>query len=58
VRDFPTFGDAQVLAAIPVIFTASDRRRRRIVFVSWAAAYCIALVVVGAVIISAIQAQS
>ena len=55
VRDFPSFGDAQVLAAIPMISTTSDRRRRRIVFVSWAVAYSAALFVVGSAVVSALN---
>jgi polysaccharide biosynthesis transport protein len=55
VNDFPQFGDAQVLGAIPRISTAGDRRRRRFVFVSWAAAYSIALFLVGATVISAVN---
>jgi succinoglycan biosynthesis transport protein ExoP len=55
VRDFPQFGDAQVLGAIPRISNAGDRRRRRLVFVSWAAAYSVAIFVVGAVVVSAVN---
>jgi uncharacterized protein involved in exopolysaccharide biosynthesis len=55
VNDFPQFGDAHVLGAIPRISNAGDRRRRRFVFVSWAAAYSIALFVVGTVILAAVN---
>ena len=55
VGDFPQFGDAQVLGAIPRISNASDRRRRRFMFVSWAAVYTFALFVVGATVLSAIN---
>ena len=55
VRDLPVFGDAQVLAAIPHISNTRDRRRRRLVFVSWAAAYAAALFIVGTVVISAVK---
>jgi succinoglycan biosynthesis transport protein ExoP len=54
VGDFPQFADAQVLASIPQISNSRDTRRRRFVFVSWAAAYGIALFVVGAAVISAV----
>jgi hypothetical protein len=55
VKDLPVFGDAVVLASIPHISNASDRRRRRIVFASWAAAYAAALFVVGSVVIAALK---
>ena len=55
VRDLPMFGDAQVLAAIPHISNTRDRRRRRLVFVSWAAAYAAALFIVGTVVVSALR---
>jgi polysaccharide biosynthesis transport protein len=55
MSDFPLFGDAQVLGAIPRISNAGDRRRRRFVFVSWAAAYSVALFVVGAAVVSAVS---
>jgi polysaccharide biosynthesis transport protein len=55
MNDFPQFGDAQVLAAIPRISNTSDRRRRRLVFVSWAMAYSIAIFVVGAAVVSAVS---
>jgi succinoglycan biosynthesis transport protein ExoP len=53
--DFPQFADAQVLASIPQISNSRDRRRRRLVFVSWAAAYGVALFVVGAAVLSAVS---
>lgn len=53
IGDFPQFGEAQVLAAIPLISTTADRRRRRVVFASWVAAYSAALFVVGAAILAA-----
>jgi polysaccharide chain length determinant protein (PEP-CTERM system associated) len=54
-RDVPSFGDAPVLATIPEILNTRDRRRRRLVFASWAAAYGIAIFVVGATVISALH---
>jgi polysaccharide biosynthesis transport protein len=54
VNDFPLFADAQVLASIPLISNSRDTRRRRLVFVSWIAAYGIALFVVGATVLSAV----
>lgn len=54
-RDLPSFGGAPVLATIPEILNTRDRRRRRLVFVSWAAAYAVALFVVGATVISALH---
>jgi succinoglycan biosynthesis transport protein ExoP len=55
VRDIPMFGDAQVLASIPTILNTRDRRRRRLVFVSWAAAYTAAIFVVGVTVVSAFK---
>jgi succinoglycan biosynthesis transport protein ExoP len=52
-RDLPSLGP--VLAAIPAISNSRDRRARRLKFVSWAAAYAVALFVVGATVISAVQ---
>jgi hypothetical protein len=54
-RDLPSFGDAPVLATIPNILNTRDRRRRRLVFVSWAAAYGIAIFVVSATVVSALR---
>jgi polysaccharide biosynthesis transport protein len=54
-RDLPSFGDAPVLATIPNILNTRDRRRRRLVFVSWAAAYGIAIFVVSATVVSALH---
>lgn len=54
-RDVPTFGDAPVLASIPTILNTRDRRRRRLVFVSWAAAYTAAIFVVGLTVVSAFK---
>jgi uncharacterized protein involved in exopolysaccharide biosynthesis len=55
VRDLPAFGDAVVLASIPTISNTRDRRRRRLVFVSWAAAYAAALFVVGTVVVASLK---
>jgi polysaccharide biosynthesis transport protein len=55
VKDLPVFGDAAVLASIPHISNTSDRRRRRFVFVSWAAAYTVAIFVVGSVVVAALN---
>jgi hypothetical protein len=55
VRDLPAFGDAVVLASIPSISNTRDRRRRRFVFVSWAAAYAAALFIVGTVVVSSLK---
>lgn len=55
VKDFPQFADAQVLATIPRIANSKDRRRRRLVFASWVAAYGIAVFVVGSAILQAIN---
>ncbi len=55
VRDLPLFGDAQILASIPTILNTRDRRRRRLAFVSWAAAYVIAVFVVGTTVVSALK---
>ena len=54
-RDLPMFGDAQLLASIPKILNTHDRRRRRWVFASWAAAYSAAIFIVGATVISALK---
>jgi succinoglycan biosynthesis transport protein ExoP len=54
VNDFPMFGDAQVLASIPIIPNTRDSRRRRLVFISWVAAYGVALFVVGAAVVSSV----
>jgi polysaccharide biosynthesis transport protein len=54
-RDVPLFGDAPVLASIPTILNTHDRRRRRLVFMSWAAAYTAAIFVVGLTVVSALQ---
>jgi polysaccharide chain length determinant protein (PEP-CTERM system associated) len=55
VRDLPAFGDAPVLASIPLISNTRDRRRHRLVFVSWAAAYAAAVFIVGTVVVSAVK---
>lgn len=55
VRDLPLFGDAQVLASIPLIQNSRDRRRRRLVFASWAAAYGVAIFAVGATVVAALR---
>lgn len=55
VSDLPMFGEASVLASIPLISNARDRRRRRMVFTAWAAAYAAALFFVGTVVISAVN---
>ena len=55
VRDLPVLGDALVLAAIPRISNSRDRRLRRLKVVSLAAAYSIAVFVVGATVISAVN---
>ena len=54
-RDLPEFGDGPLLASIPTIPNASDRRRRRLILISWAAAYGAAICVVGMTVISALQ---
>jgi len=53
--DLPLFGDAVVLGSIPVISNRRDRRRRKLAFLSWAAAYAVALLVVGTVVVSAVS---
>ncbi|HWM65660.1 MAG TPA: Wzz/FepE/Etk N-terminal domain-containing protein [Steroidobacteraceae bacterium] len=55
VGDLPVLGDALVLAAIPRISNSRDRRLRRLKIVSLAAAYSLAVVFVGAVVISAVN---
>jgi polysaccharide chain length determinant protein (PEP-CTERM system associated) len=55
VKDLPLSGDVVVLASIPLISNARDQRRRRLVFTSWAAAYTVALLVVGSVVVSAVK---
>jgi polysaccharide biosynthesis transport protein len=55
VSDLPVFGDAVVLAAIPLISNTRDRRRRRFVIASWAAGYVAAICVVGTVVVSALK---
>jgi polysaccharide biosynthesis transport protein len=56
VSDLPMFGgEASVLASIPRISTARDRRKRRLAVVGWAVAYTAALVFVGSVVISAVN---
>ena len=55
LKDLPLFGDAIVLASIPHISNTVDRRRRRLAFLSWAAAYVAALFIVGTVVISALK---
>jgi succinoglycan biosynthesis transport protein ExoP len=52
-RDLPMFGDSPVLASIPHILNTQDRRRRRLKFVSWAAAYAAAILAVGLTVVSA-----
>jgi polysaccharide chain length determinant protein (PEP-CTERM system associated) len=52
-QDFPAFGDAELLATIPLIETSKDRRRRRIAFASWAVAYSVAILAVGVVVSAA-----
>jgi succinoglycan biosynthesis transport protein ExoP len=54
-RDLPSLGGAPVLAVIPEISNSRDRRMRRLRFVSWATAYAVALFVVGATVIRAVQ---
>lgn len=54
-RDLPLFGDAPILAAIPNILTTSDRRRRRLAFASWTAAYAVAIFVVGTTVVHALR---
>ncbi len=55
VRDLPLFGEVQMLAAIPTIMTKRDRRRRRLAFASWAAAYTVAILVVGTTVVHALR---
>jgi polysaccharide biosynthesis transport protein len=54
-RDMPILDDVPVLANIPFISNKRDRRRRALVFTSFAAAYSLAAVVAGAVILSALH---
>jgi polysaccharide biosynthesis transport protein len=53
--DLPVLPGIPVLAVIPQIDNSHDRRVRRLKVVSWAAAYTIALFVVGTVILSAVN---
>ena len=53
--DFPVIGDAPVLASIPMISNSADRRRRRLVLTTWAAAYGLAIFVVGATVVTALH---
>jgi polysaccharide biosynthesis transport protein len=53
--DFPLFPDAQLLASIPRIDNNADRRRHRFVFISWVAAYGVAIFVVGATVVAALN---
>jgi len=55
IRDLPTFGDAPILGSIPNILNASDRRRRRLLFLSWTAAYGAAIFIVGATVVAALK---
>ena len=55
IRDLPTFGDSPVLASIPTILTARDRRRRRLVFASWAAAYALGIGAVSLTVVHALN---
>ncbi len=53
--DLPEFPEASLLASIPHISNRSDRRRHRLVFVSWTAAYGLAIFIVGATVIAALH---
>jgi len=55
VSDLPILGDAPVLAAIPMINNARDRRMRRLRVMSWTAAYCVAVSFVTIVVIHAVN---
>jgi len=52
--DLPAFGDAKLLANIPFITNTWDRRRQRLAFLSWAAAYALAVCCVGMVVLRAL----
>jgi succinoglycan biosynthesis transport protein ExoP len=54
-RDASLFGDIPVLASIPFIKNRSDSRRRVLLFTSFAAAYSVAALLAGAVILSALH---
>jgi polysaccharide chain length determinant protein (PEP-CTERM system associated) len=53
--DLSRIGDGLVLVSIPEIHNTRDRRRRRLVFTSWAVAYGLAVVAVGVTVIQAVQ---
>lgn len=54
-RDAAIFHDIPVLASIPVIRNSRDKRRRFLMFTSYAAAYSLAALAAGAVILSALH---
>jgi polysaccharide biosynthesis transport protein len=53
--DLPTFADAALLASIPLIDNKADRRRHRVAFLSWVAAYGAAIFIVGATVVAALN---
>ncbi|HVO46551.1 MAG TPA: hypothetical protein VMT29_09465 [Steroidobacteraceae bacterium] len=56
-KDFPVNAAFPLLASIPRIPNSRDRRRRRLVFTSWAVAYALATLFVGAAVVSALLAH-
>ena len=58
VRDFPDLQDAPILASIPLIANSSDRRRTRLKFATWVAAYTAAILVVGIAVITGLSSTT
>jgi len=54
-RDFPQLADVPVLASIPRILNRHDKRRQRLVFVSWVAAYAVVILFIGAIVASSLR---
>ncbi|HZO22329.1 MAG TPA: hypothetical protein VFB37_07455 [Steroidobacteraceae bacterium] len=58
VRDFPEAEDAPILASIPQIDNSSDRRRNRLRFATWVAAYTAAVLVIGVAVVSGLKSTT
>ncbi len=54
-RDLPEIAGVPMLATIPVILNTNDRRRRRLVFGSYVAAFSVLVVFVGVTIVAALH---
>lgn len=58
VRDFPDLDEAPILASIPLIANSTDRRRSRLKFATWVAAYTAAVLIVGVAVITGISSTA